>query len=252
MNALVSDAAVAFWNARATDWDDRIRSDSFYAERERVVADLVSRHVPAGASLLEVGCATGTLTKILLGRGYDAHGCDIAAGMIDVAVARNRAPERFRVAPGGFVPFERTFSAIVAVGVFPYVAQHRCFALHLREHLEPGGVLVASSTNRASIRATHLLGRHVCAFTWTKEWRAVAANLLRTGVWSGGFTDAGAVQCTNGRVFDAMMQSAGLQRIDSADLYSVPMFDREPLARGAISRVLARFLAWTHLGVYRR
>lgn len=251
MNALVSGDAIAFWNARAGDWDSRVRADPFYEERERIVGELVSRHAAPSASVLEVGCATGTLAEQLLSRGFDAYGCDIAEEMIDAAVRRNGASHRFRVSSDGSIPFDRAFDAVIAVGVFPYVADHRRFAAHLHAHLAPGGVLVASSTNRMSLYTAVLLAKHLRRFAWSAEWRAVAANLLRTGVWSGGFTNGRAAQCRSARAFDAMMRESGLARIDAVDLFNIAALDRNVPARGAVARTCARIAAWTHIGVYR-
>jgi len=251
MTTVVSDEAVAFWNERAADWEARSETDSFYVGRRSVVCELVARF-GSGRTVLDVGCGVGLLTDMLCERGFEAFGCDVAEAMIDVAVSRGGNRDRFCAAPGGLIPFPRRFHTIVAIGVFPYVADQPFFAGHLREHLHRGGVLIASSTNRTSLYTLLLVARHLLRFRSDREWRETLRNLFATGIWSGGFLRNGARdRRTNARRFDDLLVQAGFEPLGSVDLYNVARLDRAPLERGAVARVLARIAGWTHVGVYR-
>ena len=249
MTPLVSEDAVAFWEAQAGAWSAMAEdAQSFYTRRSRLVAELLARHAAAGA-VLDLGCGPGFLTRELLRRGFDAYGADIAPAMIDVARAASGEPARFRVSADGAIPFARTFAAITAVGVFPYVGDHARLAADIRAHLHDGAVALASCTNARSLYTASEICRRLVP---GRSSRAVLANLLRTGVWSGGFVAVrDRRQAYAPAPFDRVFRAAGLVRIDSVSLYNWRSLDAAPLQRGRIARALARCFGWTYIGVYR-
>lgn len=246
---LVSEDAVAFWEERAEAWAAMAEDkQSFYTMRSCLVADLVTRHLASG-TILDVGCGPGILTRELLRRGFDAYGADIAQAMVDAARAANGDVYRFRRSDGGTIPFDGTFNAITAVGVFPYARDYARLAADIRAHLRDGGIVVASCANSHSIYTASEVCKRLAPGRGT---RTVLANLLHTGVWSGGFVDArDRRQAYTPSAFDRVLRAEGLARVHSISLYNWSTFDASPLQRGPIARALARLLGWTYIGVYR-
>lgn len=62
----------------------------FNALEQRTVARCF-RNVPVGGTLVDVPCGTGRLAGPLLALGYNVHGMDISAEMLDVAARRLQA-----------------------------------------------------------------------------------------------------------------------------------------------------------------
>lgn len=75
-------------------------------------AAIVHAAVPAGASILELGCGTGRVTAALLALGHAVTGVDASAAML--AIARERAPGAIRVkAAIEALDLGRRFGAVV-------------------------------------------------------------------------------------------------------------------------------------------
>lgn len=254
-----------FWEARADLWTDMTRDESSsYVRRTRLVAELVRGHLhlPAGA-VLDVGCGVGLLACELLGSGYEAYGSDIASSMVQRARERaealgHRGRPRFRVCSESSLPFDRTFDAITAIGVFPYVQDAADFLALLSRHLVPGGILIASSLNRRGLYTYALLVRHLARLRPDAEWWAVWRNLWRTGLWSGGYLD-GPIgrRCLDAASFDRLLEEGGYGLVERIDLYHLESglgdrLDAGPRQRSALGRGLARRAGWTHLVVARK
>lgn len=249
-----------FWEHRSARFAELARDpDSVYAQRTNLVADIVSRSAP-GRRMLDIGCGAGQLCLELVRRGFEVHGADLSGPQIAAAVESARglvdAPEqRFRLCEPHTIPFEGRFDVITAIGVLPYVADHAAFIKRAVSRLAPGGLLLASCTNRSSLFTVVALARHARAFKPTRAWFPVLLNLLRTGVWSGGFVDpAAARQCRSARQLDRLCLRLGLTVEGALDLYGLEGWrglDRSPLQRGRLGRTLARHFCWTHVGAYR-
>lgn len=67
---------------------DLIYRDKDYAAEARYVDRLVRSEVPHARSLLELGCGTGGHAVELAGLGYEVHGVDLSAGMVERALCR--------------------------------------------------------------------------------------------------------------------------------------------------------------------
>jgi len=117
--------------------------------REQVYAHVV-RHVPAGASILELNAGTGTDAVALARRGYRVHATDIAAGMLERVLPKATAlgvSDRVSVASCSFLeldslsgaPYDAVFSDLGGLNCtndLPRVARG------IDRVLRPGGVAV--------------------------------------------------------------------------------------------------------------
>jgi SAM-dependent methyltransferase len=253
---------VGFWSGRAARWGELVaQEDSFYARRTRLIAALVDRHA-RGKRVIDVGCGVGTLCRLLAERGYDVNGTDTADTMIDrarenCAGVLGRITARFRRCQEDRLPFAGPFDVVTAIGVFPYVIDDRQFAARLAALLAPDGCLVATSTNRLSLYTLHEVIGHFGRMRPTAEWLSVLRNLVRTGVWSGGFIgDDHGHKCRSAGAFDRALGALGLTAVECCDLYNIRLgkydFDGAPIARSRAGAMVARRLAWSHIGVFRR
>jgi hypothetical protein len=88
----------------------------------------------------------------------------------------------------------------------------------------------------------------------TKEWEKTITNLVRTGIWSGGFVDLDtAKQCYSGQDMERMMERLGFEMVDELPFYKIPAFmDMDALRRGPISKSLARKFGWDYVGLYKK
>ncbi|MEL6159695.1 MAG: class I SAM-dependent methyltransferase [Cyanobacteria bacterium J06554_11] len=72
-NVPSSSQLVEFWNASAT-------SKEF---RHPLPKRFIEKYFPAGASVLDIGCGQGRLTKYLSESGFSVSGMDISAAMLE-------------------------------------------------------------------------------------------------------------------------------------------------------------------------
>ena len=128
--------------ARHFDWVSE--HDAFARRRQRGFHEQIARQlrhlIPAGSSILEVGCARGDLLRSL--RPSRGLGLDLSPRMIELARAADPAGScEYRAADGAEIRFEETFDAIVMdylVGYLPDVQaclENLCHAAHPRTRL---------------------------------------------------------------------------------------------------------------------
>lgn len=100
----------------------------------------VTRHFPADARLLDVGCGGAWLAEHF----DDYAGVDVSSDA--VAAARERGLDVRAIAPGDGLPFdEAEFDAIVLKDVLEHVPDPVALVLEVRRVLRPGGRVFASS-----------------------------------------------------------------------------------------------------------
>jgi len=74
-----------FFDDHAPVYDDNCFTKNTVAEVDFIIEQL---KLPAGASIIDVGCGTGRHSVELAKRGYKMTGVDISSGMLDVAKKR--------------------------------------------------------------------------------------------------------------------------------------------------------------------
>jgi len=107
--------------------------------------------VPAGARVLDVGCATGYLAERLAHAGHEVVGIELDPQAAEVARSRGG----FQVVTGSaaeaadLAQVGGAFDAILCGDVLEHLADPERVLRALRERLAPGGVLIASLPNAA-------------------------------------------------------------------------------------------------------
>jgi SAM-dependent methyltransferase len=123
--------------------------------RERTLR-LLERHVPAGAHLLDLGCAPGTDDEYLARRGYRVTAIDWSPGMLREArerVRRAGVDHRVDLHQVGIHQLDRLAAsrfdaALSNLGPLNCVPDMRAAARLIADRLRPGGVLIASVIGR--------------------------------------------------------------------------------------------------------
>jgi SAM-dependent methyltransferase len=98
--------------------------------------------------VLDVGCGSGRIGELALDAGArDYVGVDFAETMLELARERlTRFGDRVTLVQGDFrdVELEGRFDAILALGLFDYIADADSFVRRMREVAAPGGSVVGS------------------------------------------------------------------------------------------------------------
>jgi 2-polyprenyl-3-methyl-5-hydroxy-6-metoxy-1,4-benzoquinol methylase len=186
----VSDAS----HDSSNGWD--AVADKFVTAREqsRIGVTVVSewaRHLPRGASVLDVGCGSGVpVSEALIDGGFAVHGVDASPTL--VAMFRKRFPRT----PVACEPaessrfFDRNFDGVVAVGLLfllPAESQ-RMLLLKIGAALNPGGRLLFSSPHQVCTWSDLTTGRQSRSLGAS----AYAAILSEAGLaLVGNYTDEG-------------------------------------------------------------
>ena len=128
-------------------WFDASRSRTLM---ERRYLDFLVSRVPAGASVLDLGCGAGEpIMRFLLKENFHVLGVDASAAML--ALAKSRFPTaRFLQADMRHLDLNEKFDAIIAWHSFfhlPHDDQRRMFPV-LGAHTAPGGLLMFTSGPR--------------------------------------------------------------------------------------------------------
>lgn len=129
---------------------DALYADKDYESEVRFIVDVLTEHgVPAGASILDLGCGTGGHAIPLARRGYEVTGIDLSPEMVDQAAEKARAHSldvEFTVGDVRSLRLGRTFDAVVSMfAVLSYQLTNEDLAAAFETvaaHLEPGGLFV--------------------------------------------------------------------------------------------------------------
>jgi 2-polyprenyl-3-methyl-5-hydroxy-6-metoxy-1,4-benzoquinol methylase len=134
------------FEARAARYDNPLTA--FIGERE---LRQVRPYVPAGSRVLDYGCGTGRTTLDLLRRGCQVTAYDLAPAMLHMAEQRAQRAglaAEFTAEPEAFRG--RQWPIVTCIGVLDYYADPLPLLRQLRQHVAPGGRLVATYPNACS------------------------------------------------------------------------------------------------------
>ncbi|MCX6792464.1 MAG: class I SAM-dependent methyltransferase [Candidatus Falkowbacteria bacterium] len=113
------------------------------------------------AKILEIGCADGSFSKLLMKRGYNVVGIDIAEEAVKAACVNGVEAQVMNVEEGlGFN--DETFDAVIACEVIEHLYDTDFFIKEILRVLKKGGYIFLSTPNLASLqnRLLLMLGRY--------------------------------------------------------------------------------------------
>jgi SAM-dependent methyltransferase len=226
-NAALLDTRRAF-DGVARDYDrSNAQNRTICAMRERLW-HAVDRHVPPGASLLDLGCGPGCDVERFAARGHRVTGIDWSPAMVEQARARNPHSEIRTV---GIHELDR-LPASAFDGVYSDLGPLNCVtdlagaARLVADRLRPGGVLVASVIGR-------VCPWEIALYLARRDWPRVRIRFARTltavpleggTVWTRYYTPA---------EFEAACAPAGLSRVS---LRTLGLFVPPPYLQGFAGR----------------
>jgi SAM-dependent methyltransferase len=186
----------------------------------------------AGKKVLEVGCAFGHGTALLLERAAEVDAIDLYRPALDYARGHVRDPRaRFHEMDACALTFPpESFDAVVSFEVIEHVEDPAAFLAGIRRVLRPGGVVVLSTPNGD---LTMVDGKPADP-THLREYRADEFRRLLAGA---GFADATVLGQTLGAgVWQVYNLTARASRAD--------VFRLRRLLPGRWKRQILRLLVW--------
>ncbi len=140
------------FDAKALTWSTKYAPDGRLTGRLTGLADAITYRVPAGGSVLDLGCGTGELAEAIAAAGMRVTGCDISPEMLRRAAAADPSGtvDWVQLDPGWRrLPFEpETFDAVVAASVLEYVDDPTAVLRECCRVLRAGGTVLCTVPNR--------------------------------------------------------------------------------------------------------
>lgn len=158
--------AVQFHEMIAPTWERKYRRRSFRA-REVVIDECLRGSSQMGSRWLDAGCGTGSLSRTLATRGSRVLGVDAARAMVEIAgkeAQRTGLGELLEFAHVDSIesmPLPRSgFDGILCNSVVEYLHRPVVAIEEMAQCLRPGGMMLISVPNRASMFRSSLLLMH--------------------------------------------------------------------------------------------
>jgi SAM-dependent methyltransferase len=201
------DAVQALFDAKAAAWAAKYAPGGRLAWRVRLFTTALCAHTPPGSEVLDLGCGSGELARVLAAAGWPVTACDISAQMLDRAIARDEGGvvRWVPLEPGWrALPFGAgSFDVVIASSVLEYVVSPAAVFSECARVLRPGGVVLgtvpdlshpvrwlewlaarASGGQRAQAAGRHwpLIGGYLAYLRVSRQrhrarwWRAAAAG----------------------------------------------------------------------------
>lgn len=121
----------------------------FYNEMLEMPATLELLGNVKNKKILDFGCGTGILTKILKNKGAEIKGFDISPVMLNIAKSENPNLD-LRLGSGYNIPFNKKFDIIVASLVLSHINNWEKIFKQIKRVLKRGGYFIFSIENPVS------------------------------------------------------------------------------------------------------
>lgn len=149
----------SYFHSRARVWKEIYEREDvdalIHQQRRSIVLRLIDNlALPPESPILEVGCGAGLTTVALADHGYAVHAIDSVQAMVDLtrqATARPGTEHRVRTSLGDAqnLPFsDNMFSAVLALGVIPWLHSSHNAIRELARVAKPGGYVILNADNR--------------------------------------------------------------------------------------------------------
>ena len=143
-----TDQVRQLFDAKAANWAAKYAPGGRLAGRVRLFTSALTPNVPPGGQVLDLGCGTGELARVLASAGWPVTACDISEQMLGRAIVRDEAGtvEWVLLDPAWRVlPFERaSFDAITASSLLEYIDDPGAVLRECARLLRPGGVVLCT------------------------------------------------------------------------------------------------------------
>jgi SAM-dependent methyltransferase len=246
------DAARRFWSGPALQFSAAERLESFYPRRVERILSLLRERTQA-LRALDLGCGSGLLAEALARWGIRVTAVDLSAHQVERARERCRSLEvEVRLGDLDALAKDERFDIVCAIGVLPYVHGQSAFVSRLCERVTPGGQLIVSRTRSVTPFVWLEAARQLRESYFDKHSRRIALNLLRTGIWSGGFITRGRQRRLSQRQLDRLLSERGFSPAGGFGLFNLERLDERLGRSRPILDFLARRSGWCVVTAYRR
>lgn len=249
--------------AAAVEWQAS-RYDRLANPHERWAGEILDRLLPsAGERVLDAGCGSGRVTKLLCerlkaasdGERWSVVAVDASQAMVEQArAALADYGDRVEIAEGDLLDLdlsrrskdrrEQRVDAVFSCAVFHWIADHRALFRRLFQALKPGGRLVAQCGGEGNVTEWEQAIRKAMtepAFNdsflgWAEPWNFAGPRQTEERLAAAGFADANChleEKVTEVDDARAYLEVVGL----SAHLDHLPESLREPFVEAVLQRL---------------
>ena len=159
---------------------DRWKEKSAYYYR--LLADIYQERVPAGASVLEIGCGTGSLLNGL--RSRRGVGIDLSPRMVEIAAAKFPSL-LFRIADAEAFDAGETFDYVIVPDVVEHLSDPGAMFRSARKACHPGTRVIVTCVNPLWAPVLHLAERLGLKMPEGEHRWIPAGDLIRMGGCAG-------------------------------------------------------------------
>src|SRR5687767_12861727 len=121
------------------------------ADKKRVnfITDAISKNVPPGEAVLDVGCGNGIITRAVGAMGYEVTGIDSSVKTIEAAQSSNNLSnvKFIVVAAGELTPRPGKYAAIICSEVLEHLEDPSSLLVILKKSLKDNGILLVTVPN---------------------------------------------------------------------------------------------------------
>ncbi len=134
---------------------------SYSSKTETIRLEKMATMVGSSSKVLDIGCWDGTLGSMLIERGNEVYGIEINEEVAEIAKKRG-LKVKIQDINFGFDFEDNFFDVVVAAEIIEHILDTDFFIDNIRRVLKPGGFLVLSTPNAASLgrRIMLLLGKN--------------------------------------------------------------------------------------------